>query len=130
MYVDDLGSVFIPSLYNKFKNQLAEIENRINNDLDKLRKYATEWHQPVNSKKTEYIIFFRIVKRPKLKIIYNDNQIEQKKNFKYLGYRLDSKLSLNSIASDICEKSRQTYSNFEIYTSKIFFFLQAQTTFF
>jgi hypothetical protein len=42
LYVDDLESVFVPSLYKKFSNQLTEVENRINNDLDKLHKYVTE----------------------------------------------------------------------------------------
>jgi hypothetical protein len=110
LYVDDLGSIFIPSLYNKYKDELTEIESRINNDLVKLYNYATEWHQPVNSKKTEFVIFSRLIKCPKLKILYNDNQIEQKKNFKYLGYRLDSKLSFNCIVDDHLQKCRQTYS--------------------
>jgi hypothetical protein len=110
LYVDDLGSIFIPSLYNQFKEQLTEIEIRINNDLVKLHNYAMEWHQPVNSKKTEFVIFSRIVKYPKLKIRYDNNQIEQKRNFKYLGYRLDSKLSFNCIVDDHLQKCRQTYS--------------------
>jgi hypothetical protein len=110
LYVDDLGSVFIPSLYEDCRDQLTEIERRINTDLVKLHNYAIEWHQPVNSKKTEYVIFDRVIKSPKLKIFYNGNQIEQKKNFKYLGFRLDSKLSFNCVVADHLQKCRQTYT--------------------
>jgi hypothetical protein len=107
--VDDLGSVFVPNLYKEYKDQLVEIEKRMNNDLMKLHEYATEWHQPVNSKKTEYVIFTHIVKYPRLNVLYNGNQIEQKKNFKYLGYRLDSKLSFNCIVHEQLQKCRQSY---------------------
>ncbi|CAF1272528.1 unnamed protein product [Adineta steineri] len=110
LYVDDLGSVYIPSLYEEYKDQLTEIQKRINKDLIKLHDYAVEWHQPVNSKKTEYVVFDRVVKSPKLKIYYNGNQLEQKKNFKYLGYRLDSKLSFNCVVVDHLQKCRQTYT--------------------
>jgi hypothetical protein len=51
LYVDDLGSVYVPNLYKEYKDQLTEIEDRINNDLIKLHEYAIEWHQPINGKK-------------------------------------------------------------------------------
>ncbi len=110
LYVDDLGSVFIPNLYKNYKLQLNEVEVRINSDLTKLHDYATEWHQPVNSKKTEFVVFHRAVRCPKLNILYDNAQIEQKKNFKYLGYRLDSKLSFNCIVNEHLSKCRKSYS--------------------
>jgi hypothetical protein len=57
-------------------------------------------------KKTEFVIFNRTVKCPTLNIFYDNIQIEQKKNFKYLGYRLDSKLSFNCIVEDHLSKCR------------------------
>ena len=44
LYVDDLGSVYIPNLYKKYKDQLTEIEQIISQDLTQLHQYATEWH--------------------------------------------------------------------------------------
>ena len=110
LYVDDLGSVYVPNIYKKFKLQFLEIEQRINNDLIKLHEYAMKWHQPVNSKKTEFVNFTHIVNCPKLNISYNGTQLEQKNNFKYLGYRLDSKLSFKCIVDDQLQKGRQSYA--------------------
>ena len=100
LYVDDLASIFVPNIYKKFKDQVAEIEVRINEDLKKLHQYSTDWHQPVNVKKTEFVVFSRTVKTPKLNIVFDGSPIEQKKNFKYLGFRLDSKFSFNCVVDD------------------------------
>jgi hypothetical protein len=72
LYVDDLGNIFIP-----------KTELRINNDLVKLHNYATEWHKQLKCKKTEFVINSRLIKCPKLKILYNADHIEQKRNFQY-----------------------------------------------
>ena len=63
---------------------MIEIEERINKDILKLAKYAYDWHQPLNPKKTEYVVYHRSVQYPKLNIFYDGIKIEQKKNFKYL----------------------------------------------
>ena len=57
-------------------DQVTEVEKRINEDLKKLHQYATDWHQPVNVKKTKFVVFSRTVKNPKLNIIYNGSPIE------------------------------------------------------
>ncbi|CAF2120575.1 unnamed protein product [Rotaria magnacalcarata] len=44
LYVDDLGCVFIPNIYKKYRDQLVEIQDTINQDLINLQQYATEWH--------------------------------------------------------------------------------------
>ncbi|CAF3336009.1 unnamed protein product [Rotaria socialis] len=49
LYVDDLGCVFIPNINKKYRDQLVEIQDTINQDLIKLQQYATEWHQPVHN---------------------------------------------------------------------------------
>ena len=85
-------------------------QKTINEDLKNFHQYATDWYQPVNVKKTEFVLFSRTVKNPKLNIVYNGNPIEQKKNFKYLGYRLDSKFSFNCVIDDQLRKCRRTYS--------------------
>ncbi len=51
LYVDDLECVCIPNIYSIYKEQLIEVEKRINNDSINSHKYATKWHQSVNRKK-------------------------------------------------------------------------------
>jgi hypothetical protein len=117
LYVDDLGNIFIP-----------KTELRINNDLVKLHNYATEWHKPLKCKKTDFVINSRLITCPKLKILYNVNQIEQKRNFQYLAYRSDSKLSLNCIVDDHLQKCRGTYSILKYVHRRFPSFFQAQAT--
>jgi hypothetical protein len=40
LYVDDLGSLYFPSIYCNFKKQLTDIEQRMNQDLSKLHEYS------------------------------------------------------------------------------------------
>ncbi|CAF2095552.1 unnamed protein product [Rotaria magnacalcarata] len=61
LYVDDLGSIYVPNIYCKFQSQIIDIEQRINRDLEKLHDYAKQWHQPINSKKTQFVLFTNIV---------------------------------------------------------------------
>jgi hypothetical protein len=110
LYVDDLASIYIPNIFCEFRNQIIDIEQRINKDLENLRNYATRWHQPINNKKTQCVVFTKIVKHPKLNIFYDGAPLEQTKVFKYLGYQLDSKLSFKTMVDDQLKKCRQTYS--------------------
>ena len=110
LYVDDLASIYIPNIFCEYRNQLIDIEQRINKDLENLRDYTTRWHQPINNKKTQFVVFTNIVKHPKLNIFYDGAPLEQTKVFKYLGYQLDSKLSFKSMVDDQLKKYRQTYS--------------------
>jgi hypothetical protein len=90
-------------------DQVVEIEKRINEDMNNLLRYAKEWHQPVNPKKTEVIVFHRGVRCPKIKIFYNGIQLVQQKVFKYLGFHLDSRLSFRNMIDAQLVKMRRAY---------------------
>ncbi|CAF4801270.1 unnamed protein product, partial [Rotaria magnacalcarata] len=64
-YVDDIAIVYIPSLHLKYKFQVLEIEERINKDMLKLLHYTNTWHQPLNPKKSEYVVYHNSVQGPK-----------------------------------------------------------------
>lgn len=72
LYVDDLVIVYIPSIHLNYKKQQADIERRMNEDLEKLYKYTSNWCQPVNARKTEYLICYKNIHCLKINIIYNN----------------------------------------------------------
>ena len=108
LYIDDLGSIYIPNIYCNFKNQVITIEQRMNKDLQKLLEYANQWHQPINSKKTQFVVYTNIVNYPKLKINCEGSPLEQMKIFKCLGYQLDATMSFKHLVDAQLEKCRQT----------------------
>ncbi|CAF4331452.1 unnamed protein product [Rotaria magnacalcarata] len=57
LHVDDLAILYSSSIFLKYAQQANEIETRINSDLLKLANYAESNHQPVNNKKTEFVIY-------------------------------------------------------------------------
>jgi hypothetical protein len=109
-YVDDIAIVYTPSIYLKFKFQPQEISNRINNDMLQLLTYSNDWHQPLNPNKTEFVVYNKCVKYPKLQIYYDGVQIQQKNCFKYLGFHLDAKLSFRIMIDAQFIKLRKAYS--------------------
>jgi hypothetical protein len=104
LYVDDLGSIYIPNIYCNYKKQLVDVKQRMNKDLVNLRNYAKQWHQPINGKKTQVVLFTHIVQHPKLNLYYEDTVIDQTKFFRYLGYQMDSKLSFKTTVDDKLKK--------------------------
>jgi hypothetical protein len=67
------------------------------------------WHQPLNPKKTELVVYHKPVRYPKLNISYNGERIVQKKNFKYLGFIIDAKLSFRNMIDAQFIKLRRSY---------------------
>jgi hypothetical protein len=108
-YVDDIAIAYVPSIYLIPKFQTVEIEGRINKDMQKLLNYANEWHQPLNPNKTEFVVYHKSVHCPKLNIYYDGVKIIQKKNFKYLGFHLDAKLSFRIMIDAQFIKFRKAY---------------------
>ncbi len=51
-----------------------------------------DWHQPLDPNNTEFVMYHRTVKSPKLDTYYDGVKIVQKKSFKYLIFRLDAEL--------------------------------------
>jgi hypothetical protein len=110
LYVDDLAIAYVPSLYLSRRKQIEDIERIMNRDLEKLLQYTVKWHQPVNVNKTEYVIYHRAVQSPKLTILYNGTPISKQSSYKYLGVRLDAKLSFHRLLDDQFIKLRRTYT--------------------
>ena len=71
---------------------------------------ANQWHQPVNSQKTNLIIFSTAVKHPKLNVTYDNNRIAQVKSFKYLGYVMDYKMSFKHMIDEQLRKCKKACS--------------------
>ena len=110
LYVDDLAIVYIPSIHLNYQQQQADIERRMNNDLEKLYKYTSNWCQPVNARKTEYLICYKYIRCPKINIKFNDITLVNKPYYKYLGCRIDARLSFQPLINDQMLKLKKTYS--------------------
>ena len=108
-YVDDIAMAYSPSIHMRHKQQKTEVEERINKELIKLRDYARDWHQPLNPKKTELVVYHRSVQCPKLDIVYDGERIIQKQSFKYLGFHLDAKLAFRAMIDSQLGKARKGY---------------------
>jgi hypothetical protein len=96
--------------YMNHKKQRVDVKQRMNKDLENLSNYAKQWHQPINGKKTQVVLFKHIVQHAKLNLYYEDTIIDQTKVFRYLCYQMDSKLSFKTTVDDKLKKCRQTYS--------------------
>ena len=69
-----------------------------------------EWHQPLNPKKNELVFYHKSVQYPKLDISYDGMKIVQKKNFKYLGFIIDTKPSFRIMIDTLFIKLRRAYA--------------------
>ena len=108
-YVDDYAILYTPSIHLNRKKQVKEIQNRMNNDMRELHGYAKTWLQPLNVAKTVLVVYHMSIQGPKLNIVYDDEKIEQKKCFKYLGIHLDERLSFRTMVDSQLAKLRRTY---------------------
>ncbi|CAF4230145.1 unnamed protein product [Rotaria sp. Silwood2] len=85
-----------PSIFLSFQQQLLMLERKMNNEMNNLLNYTQKWHQPVNTTKCEFVIYYTCVKPPKINLYFNSIPIKQVKQFQYLGYLLDHRLSFNN----------------------------------
>ena len=109
-YVDDVGIIYPPSIYLKFREQINDVETRINEDMAALERYSKIWHQPVNPRKTELVVYHRTVQCPKIYAVLGGLTIKQSKSFKYLGFHLDGKLSFRNMVNAQMGKLRKARS--------------------
>lgn len=110
LYVDDLAIIYSPSIYLKFSSQAKEMESRINKGLLKLASYTATNHQPINFKKTEYVIYRKSVQIPNIKISFQGQAIQRSNSFKYLGFHIDAKLSFNVMLDTQFAKLRKSFT--------------------
>jgi len=113
LYVDDLAIAHSPSIHLNHRKQIGDIERVMNDDIKKLYTYTTNWYQPVNVSKTEYVIYHRAVQSPNIDIIYNGTAIGKKTSYKYLGFGIDAQLSFRYLLDDQIVKLRRAYTILE-----------------
>ena len=109
-YVDDVGIIYPPSIYLKFRDQIEDVETRISEDMAALEQYSKVWHQPVNLRKTELVVYHRTLQCPKISAALGGLKIKQSKSFKYLGFHLDGRLSFRNMIKAQMDKLRKPYS--------------------
>jgi hypothetical protein len=95
LFADDLSIIFYPDSSLAPSNMIKSIIEQIEKVLNRLIDYSKCWKQPINYKKTFWMLFNRQV-APKLpEITCQGHHIDHVKSFKYLGTILDEKLSFN-----------------------------------
>ena len=129
-YVDDIAIAYPPSIHLNHKQQIAELEKQINNDMVLLLKYTNDWHQPLNPNKTETVVYHNLRQSPRLNINYDGIQICQKNSFKYLGFHLDSKLTFRFMIDAQFIKLRKAYVILKYIHRQFPSFNQLKTKFF
>ena len=70
---------------------LAETENGLQKQIDKLLGYCQKWKLDVNIKKTKLMVFNRGNKLLKRNVKINNTVLESVKTFKYLGFSISAK---------------------------------------
>jgi hypothetical protein len=110
LFVDDLAIAYTPSILLNFRKQLIDIERRMNEDMRKLYVYTSTWCQPVNVRKTEFVIYHRNVRCPHIVVKFNEVPLIKKPCYKYLGYKIDAQLSFRPLITDQMLKLRKAYS--------------------
>ena len=102
----------------------------MNRDMEKLYEYTQKWHQPVNVKKTEYVIFHRAVQTPAMTIKYDEEDIMKKTSYRYLGYRLEARLSFQQMLNEQMVKLQRAYSILKVIHQKFPSFFQLKQKFY
>ena len=108
-YVDDYAVVYPPSIHLPYKQQILEIQHKIDEDMSNLHLYASTWLQPVNPSKIELVVYHASVQARKPEIVCDRTRVVQSKCFKYLGYDLDAKLSFQALVTAQTNKMQKTY---------------------
>lgn len=96
-------------LHKYIRNQgckRVEIEEH----LQKLLEYVNDWHQTLNPNETELVVYHRFIESPKLNIYYKSVKITQTRDFKCVGFHLDSKLSFLNMINAQFVKLRKAYN--------------------
>ena len=91
MYADDTTLV---SHFENFGATNIEIEREINQEISKVNTWLLSNKLVLNVAKSKFMLFFKHPKVvPTLKLLINDNPIEQVTNFKLLGITIDQNIT-------------------------------------
>lgn len=105
--IDFIGNLFLYAddiVLTYANSDILQIEQQINSDLTKLKKWTEKNKLTVNTNKTKFLVFNK-KQTFDLNINYMEQPIERVKSFKYLGVILDSQLSwdihINKLISNL-----------------------------
>lgn len=113
LYADDLAIVFASSATWSSGALVPTLVRLITEALDNLSKYASDWKQPINYRKTNWTLFHRRVAASTPTIHCENQVIEHVPRVKYLGVWLDAQLSLNHHISTTKVKINKNLSVFK-----------------
>jgi acyl-homoserine lactone acylase PvdQ len=104
MYTNDV--VIWTSTKNNAK-QHKTLEQRINNALNSLSKWATENNMEINAAKTVYQFFSTHHKNTNFDLKINSQKLPKSESTKYLGVHMDNKLSWKNHVEHTINKANQ-----------------------
>lgn len=112
MYINDLTN-YIESenvmlyaddtiLYTTGKSR-DQIQHKLQQILDATVKWTTMNKLTINTSKTKSILLNRLPvnRKPEIVLTVHDQPLEQVTSYKYLGYRLEDKLTFNPLLQDV-----------------------------
>lgn len=99
-FADDQAVAFASHSTSSITNRLQQVSN-------KLTRYLRRWRISVNGQKSELVLFGRKLAerhQPRVPILVDGNAVEWKTSLKYLGLKLDKRLTYKTHVDYICEK--------------------------
>ncbi|CAF1660001.1 unnamed protein product [Adineta ricciae] len=117
LFADDLAILFAPDSSLAPSKMIKDIIEQMMKVLNRLIDYSKYWKQPINFKKTYWMLFNRQVAPKVPEIICQGHHIDKVNRFKYLGTILDEKLSFNSHIDYIKSKINSNLKIFKRLTS-------------
>ena len=130
LFVDDLAIIYTPSIFLSFQTQITNLEKIIIADMAHRLNYSRKWHQPVNHEKCKFVIYYTCVRPPHMNIFFNSTAIKQSKQFKYLGYILDHRLSFNAFIKQQLIKMNNVFPILKYIHKQYPIFFSFKTRFF
>ncbi|CAF4274801.1 unnamed protein product, partial [Adineta steineri] len=112
-FADDVAAILAGQMGVRFTDQCLDLEKRVKSFLDRLEFYSCLSDQPLNRSKTDALFSARAIGLPKFTISFDSDggdEIKWKKEYKYLGYIISSKLGWGKLIKDVECKVRKRIS--------------------
>jgi hypothetical protein len=91
---------------------LSSSEKGLQNCIDKLVNFATDWKMSLNTKKTKVMVFTKSGRYKNLQMKYLDNLIDNVKQYTYLGIIFNSSGSFTMARKEILDKGMKALFKF------------------
>ena len=126
LYINDLPNYFDKSCDPVFLNGgnfnclmyaddvvlLSTSEHGLQNCVNKLSKFSKDWKMSINTKKTKVLVFTKSGRQKNLHIKYNEIDIENVKQYTYLGVVFTSSGSFGAAKTEIFKKGMKALFKF------------------